>query len=235
MLKSTQILKSLQYLQSPLPTISTISTLSNFGKLFESITYSQLNDYMENKFSKYFTGFRKNDNTQSCLLRIIESGEAQLNHESKVVVIMMGLSKAFDSLNHDLLLAEVKTYALYYKAVSFMRLYLTNRLQWCKRNNSSTEWGKISAGVPQGSILGPLLFIIFINDIFLFLQKFDLANYADDSTMYASDKRVSTMIDSLSNEFNILSKWFYNNFMVLNPDKCSCMLSGQVCMWRWNF
>ena len=84
---------------------------------------------MENKFSKYFTGFRKNDNTQSCLLRIIESGEAQLNHESKVVVIMMGLSKAFDSLNHDLLLAEVKTYALYYKAVSFMRLYLTNRLQ----------------------------------------------------------------------------------------------------------
>ena len=106
-----------------------------------------------------------------------------------------------------------------------MRIYLTNRLQRCKINNSFSEWAKISAGVPQGSILGPLLFNIFINDI-LFLQKCDLANYADDSTMYTSDKRVSTIIGSLSHEFTILSKWFYNNFMVLNHDKCSFMLLG---------
>ena len=63
-----------------------------------------------------------------------------------------------------------------------------------------------------------------MNDIFLFLQKCGLANYADDSTMYASDKRVSTIVDSLSHEFTILPKWFYNNFMVLNPEKCSFML-----------
>ena len=107
-----------------------------------------------------------------------------------------------------------------------MRSYLTNRLQRCKINNSFSEWAKISAGVPQRSILGPLLFNIFINDILLFLQKCDLANYADDSTMYTSDKRVSTIIDSLSHKFTMLSKWFYNNFMVLNPDKCSFMLLG---------
>ena len=65
-----------------------------------------------------------------------------------------------------------------------------------------------------------------MNDIFLFLQKCDLANYADGSTMYTSDKRVSTIIDSLSRECTILSKWFYNNFMVLNPGKCSFMLLG---------
>ena len=63
-----------------------------------------------------------------------------------------------------------------------------------------------------------------MNDIFLFLQKCGLANYADDSTMYASDKRVSTIVDSLSHEFTILPKWFYNNFMVLNPEKGSFML-----------
>ena len=133
----------------------------------------------------------------------------------------MDLSKAFDSLNHDLLLAKPEAYGLDNNAVRFMGSYLTNRLQRCKINNSFSEWAKISAGVPQGSILGSLLFNIFTNDIFLFLQKCDLANYADDSTMYTSGKRVSTFIDSLSHEFTILSKLFYNNFVVLNPDKCS--------------
>ena len=84
----------------------------------------------------------------------------------------------------------------------------------------------MSAGVPQGSILSPLFFNIFINDIFLLLQKCYLANYADDSTMYTSDKRVSTIIGSLRHEFTILSKWFYNNFMVCNPEKRSFMLLG---------
>ena len=107
-----------------------------------------------------------------------------------------------------------------------MRSCLTNRLQRCKINNCFSEWAKISVGVPQGSILGPLIFNIFINDIFLFLQKCDLANYADDCTIYTSGKRVSTITDSMSHEFNTLSKWFYNNFMVLNPDKCSFILLG---------
>ena len=107
-----------------------------------------------------------------------------------------------------------------------MRSYLTNRLQCCKKNIAFSKWSKISAGVPQRSTLGPLIFNIFINDIFLFCQKCNLANYADDSTMYTSDKRVSTIIDSLSYEFTILSKLFYNSFVVLKPDKCSFMLSG---------
>ena len=101
-----------------------------------------------------------------------------------------------------------------------MRSYPTNRLQRCKRNSFFIEWAKISFGVPKESISGPLLFNIFINDI-LFLQKYDLTNYADKS-----EKRVSTTIDSLRPEFTFLSKWFYNNFMVFNPEKCSFMLLG---------
>ena len=85
-----------------------ISTLSNFAKLFESFIYSQLNDYIENKFSKYLTSFRKNHNTQNSLLRTIESWKAKLNNGSNVGVIIMDLSKAFDSLNHDLSLAKLE-------------------------------------------------------------------------------------------------------------------------------
>ena len=110
-------------------------------------------------------------------------------------------------------------------AVSFMRSYLTNRLQRCKINNSFGEWAKISAGVPQGSILCPLLFNIFIHYVFLFLQKYDLANHADDCTMYASDKRVCKIIDYLRHKFTILSNGFTITswFPDYNPEKCSFM------------
>ena len=203
-----------------------VSTLSNFTKLFESLIFTQLNRYMQNKFSKYLTGFWKNHNTQNSLFRMIESWKVRLNNGSKVGVIIMDLSKAFDSLNHKLLITKLKAYGLDSNSVTFMKDYLTNRLQRCKINNSFSGWEKVLKGVPQGSILGPLLFNIFINDIFLSLQKCDLANYADDSTLYTSDKSVSNIMNSLSHDFTILSQWFYNNFMVLNPDKCSFMLLG---------
>ena len=137
----------------------------------------------------------------------------------------MDLSKAFDSLNHEQLLAKLKAYGLDSNLVTFMKSYLTNRLHCCKINNYFSEWGKVLNGVPQGSILGILLFNIFLNDIFLSLQKCDLANYADDSTLNTSDKSISNM-NSLSHDFTVWSKWFHNNFMVLNTSKCSFILLG---------
>ena len=203
-----------------------ICTLSNFTKLSESILFTQLNRYTQNKFSKHLTGFRKNHNTKNFLFRIIETWKVRLNNGSKVGVIIMDLFKVSDSLKHELLLTKHETYGLDKNSVTFRKSYLTNRLQRCKINNSFSEWGKVLNGVSQGSILGPLLFSIFLNHIFLSLQKCDLAHYADDSTLYTSDKSISNIMNSLSHNFTILLKWFYNDFMFLNPDKCSFKLLG---------
>ena len=152
---------------------------------------------------------------------MIESWNVRVNNGSKVGVTIMDLSKAFDSLNHELLLTEIKAYGLDSNSVTFMKRYITNRLQRCKINNSFSEWGKVLNGVPQGSILGPLLLNIFLNDIFLSLRKCELANYADDSTLNRSDKSISNIMNSLSHDFtqngSTIISWF---LVMINAPLC---------------
>ena len=197
-----------------------VSTLSNFSNIFEKLIYLQLSNYMQNKFSVYLTAFQKNHGTQHALLKMIETWKTKLNMGYKVGVIYMDLSKAFDSLNHELLTAKLKCNGLDQNAVECFRSYLSNSYQCCKTNNTFGDWRKIKAGVPQGSILGPLLFNIFLNDIFFFLKDANLGNYADDSILYTYNKTLEIVICNLRQEFSILSNWFYGNYMVLNPGKC---------------
>ena len=152
---------------------------------------------------------------------MIKSWKVKLDSGSKVRATIMDLSKAFDSLNLKLILTKLKVYGLVSNSVTFMKRYLTNRPQRCKINNSFSEWGKVVDGVPQGCILGPLLFSI---EIFLSLQNCDLANYANDSTLYISDKSISDTMNFLRHYFSILSNG--STIMVLNPDKRSFMLLG---------
>ena len=107
-----------------------------------------------------------------------------------------------------------------------MRSHLTNRLQHCKINDSFNEWEKRTCWYSSRFTLRSLLIDIVLNDIFLFLQWCDLANYAYDSTIYTSNKSISNIIVSLSHEFTVISIWLYNNFMVLNPNECSFMVLG---------
>ena len=109
---------------SPVFNYRSLSTLSYFTKLFESILFTQLSRYTKNKISK--------DLTQNSLLRMIASWNVRLNNGSKIGVMIMDLSKTFDSLNHELLLAKLNAYGLDSNSVTFMRSYLTNRLQRCK-------------------------------------------------------------------------------------------------------
>ena len=124
---------------------------------------------------------------------MIDAWKTKLSTGHKVGVIYMDLFKAFESLNHGLLIAKLKCFGLHQHAFEFFRSYLSNRCQCCKVNNTFGDWRKTIAGVPQGSILGPLLFSIFLN-IFFFLKDTSLGKYADDSTLYAYNKNLETVI-----------------------------------------
>ena len=106
-----------------------ISTLSNFSKIFEKLIYNQIFEFMNPKLSKYITGFRKNHNTQHALLKMIETWRSKLNCGNKIGALIMDLSKAFDTINHDLFLSKLKAYGFNENSVSFIRSYLTNRYQ----------------------------------------------------------------------------------------------------------
>ena len=139
----------------------------------------------------------------------------------------MGLSKAFDTLNHNLLITKLEAYGFEKESLSFMKSYLNDRQKPVRVNNNFSSWVKIIAGVPQGSILGPLLFNIFINDLFLFVSSCYLSNYADDNTLYASGFNLEEVKSCLSAAFDAVMEWFYENHMALNAEKCHFMCLGK--------
>ena len=190
--------------------------------------YDQINTFMMDKLSPPLTGFRKNHSTQNSLVVMLENWKRALDQNKKVgvPVIFMDLSKAFDTLNHKLLLAKLAAYGFSRNAIKLMGSYFTGRSQKANINNHFSQLLNVSSGVPQGSILGPLLYNIYLNDIFLSTTRTFLNNYADDNTLYAIHKDLDVMKMHLRNDFEILSKWFREYFMVLNMKKCHYMCLG---------
>ena len=139
----------------------------------------------------------------------------------------MDLSKAFDTLHHNLIIAKLGAYGFERDSLSFMRSYLNDRQQQVCVNNNFSSWEKIITRVPQGSILGQLLFNIFINDLFLFVSSSNLSNYANDNTLYASGFNLEEVKNCLSTDFDAVTKWFYENHMALNAGKCHFMCLGK--------
>ena len=130
-------------------------------------------------------------------------------------------------MNHDLLIATLEAYGFSRGALQLIHSYLNGRKQRVKVNGSFSTWIETSVGVPQGSVLGPLLFNIYLNDLFMFVTDCKICNYADDTTIYVCDGNHGNVINKLERETLILSEWFQNNHMKLNGDKCHLMIFGE--------
>ena len=138
----------------------------------------------------------------------------------------MDLSKAFDCLNHELLIATLSAYGFSTSALRLIHSYLNERKQRVRMNGSFSTWRETTIGVPQGSVLGPLLFNIYLNGLFMFVKDAQICNYADDTTIYACDNNVESIIETLEGDALKIAEWFPNNCMKLNEDKCHLMVFG---------
>ena len=131
----------------------------------------------------------------------------------------MDLSKAFDSSNHDILLEKLQNIGIRGLAYQLFCSYLNNRSQFVQCNNASSGFQSITRGVPQGSVLGPILFLIYINDIINASSKFQFIMYADDTNLLLADKDINSLHFHLSTELNSVSQWLKSNKLKLNVKK----------------
>ena len=180
--------------------------------------------YFINIFHSLLSAFRRGYSCQSILLKFIEDAKHAIDDKKVVGAIFMDLSKAFDSLPHGLIIAKLKAYGLTIPACNFVASYLTDRRQRVKIGNSRSHWKCLEKGVPQGSILGPLLFNIFLNDLFYFIEKCLLYNFADDNSLANMSTSIDDLLNNLRHDSKICIKWFTDNGMEANPSKFQFMI-----------
>ena len=141
--------------------------------------------------------------------------------------ILKDLSKAHDCLPHDLIIAQFEAYGLSKSSLSLLLDYLISRKQRVKIGSSYSLWNEINGVVSQGSNLGLLLFNVFINDIFMFIEKIEICNFVDDNTLYDCGKDLSNILENLKHDMKILLKSFRINSFQANPGKFQFMILGE--------
>jgi len=208
-----------------------ISLLSIFEKILEILVHRRLSSFFlkHNILYKHQFGFRKNHSSSLALLEIIDTCYQNLDQSKKMLGIYFDLQKAFDTVDHSILLHKLYNYGVRGLMYNWIKDYLTDRKQFTVVNNVPSDIGSISCGVPQGSVLGPLLFLIYINDISKSVPCDSLKLFADDTNLFVFGSTLSAIENEANIHLKKLESWFIKNRLSLNIDKTCYTLFGLKC------
>ena len=193
--------------------------------MYERCIFDQVYCYSNQILSKHQCGFQQGHSTQYSLILTVKKLKKRLNNSGVGRLLLTDLSKAFNFLRQDVLMVKLAAYGFDQPSLCFIFSYLSGRTQRTKVNNAYSSYTDIKYGVPQGSILGPLLFNIDICDLFFWDYKCDIASYADDNTPCTSDISLNLVLEKLESSTHDLFQWFKENHMKANPDKCHLLVT----------
>ena len=198
-----------------------ISILPALSKVVERVVHNQLSNYLEenNLLLKCQYGFRKERSTERAATVFLDEVRFDIERGMLVTALFLDLSKAFDTVSHSKLLDKLVSYGIKEIEYSWFCDYLFNRSQRVIYNGNTSDKLNVEIGVPQGSILGPILFILFINDFTDCIKNAKVVQYADDTVLYVSDKCKLQLEKKLSEDVKLASTWFDKNELMLNLKK----------------
>ena len=164
-------------------------------------------------------GFRKAYSTQHALFKLLTLWRNSVDRDGFVGSILTDFSKTYDCLPNNLLLAKLEAYSVSKESIRLFLSYLTNRIQRIKIGSTFSHWTNILKGIPQGSILGPLLFNVFVNDLFVFSAKCEICNFSHDNSLYSCGMNLENIFSNLIQDMENVHEWFVYNSMKVTPDK----------------
>ena len=205
-----------------------VSVLIIISKLYESVVNDQMTEHFIAILEDIWCAYRKGHSCQDPLFKCVDDWKQDLDNNNYVGAVFMDLSKAFDCLPHSMRIPKLHAYILTLSACQLVANYLSNRRERVKLGDARSNWATLTKGVPRWSILGPLLFNVFINDLFYFIQNCNLYNYAEDNALSMASPNLDTVLSSLTLDGNNVIQWFEVNGMQANPENFQFMLFSCV-------